>query len=123
VRARPDVRGINHVFTFFATPGPVTCFEGSIACCRGGICASSPRERGGITEHVYWEIDFPDAGQEEWRDFRRFGSNANSPVIDEYEALMKRASNAGCARMSRRLLPLRRCRFKRRRGVGLRATP
>src|SRR5581483_10430626 len=28
VPARPDVRGINHVFTFFATPGPVTCFEG-----------------------------------------------------------------------------------------------
>src|SRR5262249_46627993 len=28
VPARPDVRGLNHLFTFFATPGPVTCFEG-----------------------------------------------------------------------------------------------
>ena len=28
VPARPDLRGINHVFTFFALPGPVTCFEG-----------------------------------------------------------------------------------------------
>ena len=28
VEARPDPRGINHVFTFFALPGPVTCFEG-----------------------------------------------------------------------------------------------
>ena len=28
VPARPDPRGINHVFTFFALPGPVTCFAG-----------------------------------------------------------------------------------------------
>src|SRR5207248_2120041 len=28
VPATPDPRGINHVFTFFATPGPVTCFAG-----------------------------------------------------------------------------------------------
>src|SRR5690349_20751090 len=28
VAARPDLAGINHVFTFFALPGPVTCFEG-----------------------------------------------------------------------------------------------
>src|SRR5438045_9313261 len=27
VPARPDPRGINHAFTFFALPGPVTCFE------------------------------------------------------------------------------------------------
>ena len=28
VERRPDLRGINHLFTFFALPGPVTCFEG-----------------------------------------------------------------------------------------------
>jgi asparagine synthase (glutamine-hydrolysing) len=28
VPARPDLRGINHFFTFFAVPGPITCFEG-----------------------------------------------------------------------------------------------
>src|SRR5436190_20466800 len=28
VPARPDRRGINHLFTFFALPGPFTCFEG-----------------------------------------------------------------------------------------------
>ncbi len=120
VPAKPDVRGINHVFTFFALPGPVTCFAG-INCLlpgrylrippspyrgRGaggeGAEASngtppltpdpSPRGRGAqIQEKVYWEIDFPDAGQEELRDFRRFGSNAHSPVIDEFEAIMKKA--------------------------------
>src|SRR3954451_2062442 len=28
VPARADLRGLNHVFTFFAVPGPLTCFEG-----------------------------------------------------------------------------------------------
>src|ERR1700722_11462181 len=28
VPARPDHRGLNHLFTFFSLPGPVTCFEG-----------------------------------------------------------------------------------------------
>ncbi|MBI2808190.1 MAG: asparagine synthase (glutamine-hydrolyzing) [Planctomycetes bacterium] len=102
VPARPDPRGINHVFTFFATPGPVTCFEG-INCLLPGrylrvrpdFAASLGAGAGGgaapIEERVYWEIDFPDAGDEEWRDCRRFGSNANAPVIDEFEAVMKKS--------------------------------
>src|SRR5687768_1971568 len=28
VPARPDLRGIDHVFNFAALPGPITCFEG-----------------------------------------------------------------------------------------------
>ena len=28
VPARPDRRGIDHIFTFSALPGPITCFEG-----------------------------------------------------------------------------------------------
>ena len=28
VTAKPDLRGIDHMFTFAAMPGPVTCFEG-----------------------------------------------------------------------------------------------
>jgi asparagine synthase (glutamine-hydrolysing) len=94
VPPRPDVRGLNHVFTFFALPGPVTCFEG-INCLLPGRYLKvlpSPSGRGEqIQERIYWQIDFPDAGQEERRDFRRFGSNANSPVIDEFEAVMKKA--------------------------------
>ncbi len=95
VAARPDVRGINHAFTFFALPGPVTCFEG-VNCLLPGrylrILPSPPEGRGGqIQEKVYWEIDFPEQGQEEYHDFRRFGSNANSPLIDEFEAVLKKA--------------------------------
>src|SRR6202035_4954785 len=73
VPARPDVRGINHAFTFLALPGPVTCFEG-IHCLLPGHYL---RVRDGrVEERVYWEVDFPDRGEEEWRGFRRLGSNA-----------------------------------------------
>ena len=88
VPAKADPRGINHLFTFFATPGPVTCFAG-INCLLPGRYLKVVN--GSIEEKVYWEIDFPDAGQEELRDFRRFGSNANSPVIDEFESVLKKA--------------------------------
>ncbi|MSQ95220.1 MAG: asparagine synthase (glutamine-hydrolyzing) [Gemmataceae bacterium] len=88
VPAKADPRGINHVFTFFALPGPVTCFAG-INCLLPGRYLKIAN--GSIEEKIYWQIDFPDAGQEEYRGFRRFGSNANSPVIDEFEAVMKKS--------------------------------
>ncbi len=93
VPARPDVRGINHAFTFFALPGPVTCFEG-IHYLRPGRYLRVHPDRGGsaaVEERTYWEIDFPDRGQEEWRGFRRFGSNAHSPVVDEFQAVFQKA--------------------------------
>jgi asparagine synthase (glutamine-hydrolysing) len=32
VPAKPDLRGIDHIFTFAAMPWPITCFEGVQAC-------------------------------------------------------------------------------------------
>src|SRR5262245_41481624 len=100
VPARPDPRGINHVFTFFALPGPVTCFAG-VNCLLPGRYLKvllGPRGSGvesqrpaRVEEHVYWQIDFPNHGEEERHDFRRWGSNASSPLIDAYEVVMKRA--------------------------------
>lgn len=94
VPAKADPRGINHVFTFFANPGPVTCFAG-VNCLLPGRFLQITRTTGGgaerIQERVYWEIDFPDQGHEDVRDFHRFGSNAKSPVIDEFEAVLKKA--------------------------------
>jgi asparagine synthase (glutamine-hydrolysing) len=100
VVARPDPRGINHVFTFFALPGPVTCFAG-VSCLLPGrylkvfLGPSGSRiedqDSARVEENAYWEIDFPDRGEEEWHGFRRWGSNASSPLIDAYEAVMKRA--------------------------------
>lgn len=68
VDARPDRRGINHAFTFFGMPGPVTCFEGVQALLPGRYLRI---QRGGggrpaqVSQHVYWEIDFPDQGSED----------------------------------------------------------
>ena len=68
VDARPDLRGINHLFTFFALPGPVTCFEGIQLLPPGHflrIQLGGPGESAQVSEHTYWEIDFPDQGQED----------------------------------------------------------
>lgn len=93
VPAEPDPRGINHAFTFFALPGPVTCFK-NVQCLLPGHfleVSLGDRWQPRIQDRIYWEIDFPDEGQEERRDFRRWGSNAHSPVVDEFEALLQRA--------------------------------
>jgi asparagine synthase (glutamine-hydrolysing) len=68
VDARPDLRGINHVFTFFALPGPVTCFEGIQLLPPGHflrVRMGGPGESARLSEHTYWEIDFPDRGSED----------------------------------------------------------
>jgi asparagine synthase (glutamine-hydrolysing) len=68
VEARPDLRGINHAFTFFALPGPVTCFEGVRLLPPGHflrVQLGGPGEPARLSEHTYWEIDFPDQGHED----------------------------------------------------------
>src|SRR5205807_3200055 len=90
VEARPDVRGINHAFTFFALPGPVTCFEG-IQCLLPGHYLRVRPDTAQVEERIYWEVDFPDQGHEEWRDFSQWGSNASSPVVDEFESVFRHA--------------------------------
>jgi asparagine synthase (glutamine-hydrolysing) len=68
VSARPDRRGISHAFTFFSMPGPVTCFEGIQALLPGRylrIQRGEGNQSAQVSEHVYWEIDFPDQGDED----------------------------------------------------------
>ncbi len=68
VAARPDVRGINHAFTFFALPGPVTCFEGVNLLLPGHYLTVQPGRAGQaarVMDRAYWQIDFPDRGHEE----------------------------------------------------------
>src|SRR5262249_4319997 len=84
VPARPDPRGINHAFTFFALPGPVTCFQG-IQILLPGHCLTVQLGNSGsesrIHERAYWEMDFPDSGHEE----------SSSNAIDDFEAVLLKA--------------------------------
>jgi asparagine synthase (glutamine-hydrolysing) len=86
VAARPNLRGINHAFTFFSMPGPVTCFAGIQSLLPGhylDIGADGPMART-VRERTYWEIDFPDRGQEErTQDVRG--------LTDRFEEVMLRA--------------------------------
>ncbi len=95
VPARPDPRGIHHVFTFFASPGPVTCFEGINILLPGRyLTVHGPRSTvhgPRIDERVYWEIDFPDQGQEDARDYHAWSSNRRAKAVEDFEQVMLRA--------------------------------
>lgn len=88
VPARPDRRGIDHVFTFAAVPGPTTCFEGVQLLRPGHFLEITPTDERGrsaeITERAYWEMDFPDRGDEEQGHDQR-------KLVDEFEQVMLRA--------------------------------
>src|SRR5436190_19295241 len=90
VPRRPNARGINHVFTFFALPGPLTCFE-EIHCLLPGHFLSIDFTAGAVRERIYWEIDFPDDGEEEGRDIGLFDDRSAAPLVDEFEPAMQRA--------------------------------
>jgi asparagine synthase (glutamine-hydrolysing) len=84
VPARPDHRGINHLFTFFSMPGPVTCFEGIQALSPGHylkVQLGGDGDEARVSEHTYWEMDFPDHGDEDP------GSDPKK-LVDEFEATM-----------------------------------
>jgi asparagine synthase (glutamine-hydrolysing) len=88
VPARPDLRGIDHIFTFAALPGPTTCFEGVQLLPPGHYLRVVPGNNRGaapaVTEHAYWEMDFPDRGDEDpGRDPRA--------LVDRFEQIMLQA--------------------------------
>jgi len=89
VPARPDLRGIDHIFTFAALPGPTTCFEGVQLLPPAHYLRVVPGNpnRGAapaISEHAYWEMDFPDQGDEDpGRDPRA--------LVDRFEQIMLQA--------------------------------
>jgi asparagine synthase (glutamine-hydrolysing) len=89
VPARPDLRGIDHIFTFAALPGPTTCFEGVQLLPPAHYLRVVPgnTNRGAaptISEHAYWEMDFPDRGDED----RGGDSRA---LVDRFEQIMLQA--------------------------------
>lgn len=88
VPVRPDRRGIDHIFTFSAMPGPVTCFEGVQLLPAAHWLQITPHTEGGsaatIEERAYWKMDFPDEGDEDpGSDPRR--------LVDNFEQILLRA--------------------------------
>jgi asparagine synthase (glutamine-hydrolysing) len=87
LEARPDPRGINQAFTFFALPGPATCFAGVQALLPGHslrIQFGQVGERAQVSERTYWEIDFPDRGAED-------SGPDKTRLVDDFEAVLLRA--------------------------------
>jgi len=87
VDARPDPRGINHIFTFFALPGPVTCFEGIQSLLPGHfltIQLAPHNETARVSDRIYWEIDFPNRGEED-------PGHDPKALVDQFEAVMLQA--------------------------------
>ena len=87
VPARPDRKGLDHVFTFSAVPGPRTCFENVQILPPGRCMRITPGNAGAspvIAERAYWEMDFPAKGKEEW------GADAGK-LVDEFEQLLLHA--------------------------------
>jgi asparagine synthase (glutamine-hydrolysing) len=87
VDARPDPFGINQIFSFFATPGPMTCFQG-VSILQPGhylrIQLGTDGSTAQVEDRIYWEIDFPNQGEEDpGRDPKL--------LVDEFEEIMLRA--------------------------------
>jgi asparagine synthase (glutamine-hydrolysing) len=88
VPARPDLRGIDQVFTFAAMPGPATCFEGVQLLTQGHYLRIRPGSDAGmppvVEERAYWRMDFPDQGEEDARTDPR-------ELVAEFEGLLLKA--------------------------------
>jgi asparagine synthase (glutamine-hydrolysing) len=81
VEARPDPKGIDHLFSFFCAGATRTFFEGITSIPAGRYLKIRD---GRIELKQYWDLDFPDAGDE-----RRLANP--EPLIEEFEALLRQA--------------------------------
>jgi asparagine synthase (glutamine-hydrolysing) len=81
IKPRPDVRGIDYSFNFFCAPTNRTTFEGIQSLPPGHFL----RVRDGrVTLQRYWDLDFPDRGEE-----RRFEND--DKAAEELEAVLRGA--------------------------------
>jgi asparagine synthase (glutamine-hydrolysing) len=69
VERKQDLQGLNHIFTFFAMPGPTTVFAG-VKCLIPGrylhfkLGHTTPEQA--IRQKIYWQITYPDRGHEDY---------------------------------------------------------
>ena len=87
VEPKADRRGLNHIFTFFAMPGPITVFEGVSILAPGKylqfkLGATSPAEA--QRQRTYWHVTYPDRGDED------YGADSDR-VVDGFESVLWKA--------------------------------
>jgi asparagine synthase (glutamine-hydrolysing) len=81
VDARPDPKGIDHLFAFFCAGTSRTFFDGIHSLPPGQFLRVGA---GRVDKRIYWDLDFPDQGDE-----RRLEDP--TPLIDELEDLLRHA--------------------------------
>ena len=68
VTPKADLVGLDHIFSFAAMPGPVTCFEGVQMLLPGHYLQITPANEGTaepvVSNTTYWTMDFPNEGDE-----------------------------------------------------------
>lgn len=87
VKAACDVRGLDHIFTYFAMGTRRTMFEGISSVLPGHYLKIQFRDDGDpadVVERRYWDLDFPDAGEE-------YDPEDPTKLIDEFDATFQRA--------------------------------
>ena len=81
---KADLHGLNHVFTFFAMPGPTTVFQG-IKCITPGrylhfkLGSATPEQA--TAQKTYWQMTYPDRGHED------YGADEKK-IVDGFEEVL-----------------------------------
>jgi len=86
VERKANPHGINQIFSFFAVPGPMTCFAGIDMILPGrylDIRFNEANPTSAVQQKIYWEIDFPDRGHEL--------QLPHDQMVDRFEATFKAA--------------------------------
>jgi asparagine synthase (glutamine-hydrolysing) len=81
VRPRPDARALDDFFCFFSAGTTRTFFEGVRSLPPGRYLKV---QDGRVAQHQYWDLDFPDAGEE-------LQVADDSKLIDELEHLLRQS--------------------------------
>lgn len=81
VHARPDVRGVDHLFNFFCAGTTRTFFEGVKSIPPGHFLVAKD---GRVQLKQYWDLDFPDEGDE-------LRAADTAPLVDELEHKLRTA--------------------------------
>lgn len=87
VERKPDLQGLNHIFTFMGMPGPTTVFQ-NIKCLAPGrylhfkLGQATPEQA--TAQKTYWQISYPDRGHED------YGADEKK-IVDGFEAVLYQA--------------------------------